>query len=709
MVAHAGSDEARRWLESGWLDAQFYGELRGRPFRDAAEAADDFVSRGMRELLSPHPSLHFVTLPPATRRAWRNGRVRRVLADLRSHDRPALRLLPPTLGPSPPATQRGHLLDLARRLARERAGHTDPAPPPVDWAAVAARPCRTDRICAVVVADDARPTIRTVAGLLEAADGEGPDVVVLDRGSPPHVALGIHGVLHGLPGVQVVRLSGAVSASAAAELGLLRSTGAVVLLVEPHVVLRRGAVAALVAALEDPDVAGVQPVVLGPDDRIVSAGLVVAADGDPPAHVLTGHQADDSRRLEGERLGAISRHVMALRVEDVAAVDGLGDPMPGIDAALDLCARLLRRRPGGFRVAPAARATALVPADGSQEAAAAAEPHAPLPPDPALYRRIGFLTDWTGGPAGRPGSRLVVTGRRRTTPDQLRWSIKLPSTPGRQGDVWGDTHFAGALAEALRGLGDDVVTSRHGAHAAGPTHLDDVSLALRGLYPIPPTPGQVNVLWVISHPDDVDPGELEGYDVVLAASRPWSVELSARTGREVVPLLQATEFAPPPAAPPHDPREPGVLFVGNAGDGRERPLVRMAVDAGVALTVYGRGWDDLPAGAWRGEYVDNRRLPELYHRHGTVLADHWPDMARNGFIANRVFDAVASGARVICDDVAGVHEVFDPRDVLVVRTPEDMGRAVAELRRTTREADVPRPALSFDDRARTLRALLSDG
>src|SRR5205085_220858 len=116
---------------------------------------------------------------------------------------------------------------------------------------------------------------------------------------------------------------------------------------------------------------------------------------------------------------------------------------------------------------------------------------------------------------------------------------------------------------------------------------------------------------------------------------------------------------------------------------------RMALDAGIPLAVYGRGWDNLPDGVWRAPYVDNHRLPEIYRRHGVVLADHWPDMARHGFIANRVFDAVASGARVLCDEVAGVHRVFDPRDVVVVRDRDDMRRAFDELRGSERDDDVP--------------------
>jgi hypothetical protein len=213
------------------------------------------------------------------------------------------------------------------------------------------------------------------------------------------------------------------------------------------------------------------------------------------------------------------------------------------------------------------------------------------------------------------------------------------------------------------------------------------------------------MLWVISHPDDVDGRELDGYDVVCAASGSWSAELSARTGREVVPLLQASEFSPPPLERRDGRAEPSVVFVGNANAGRERPLVWKAVEAGVDLTVYGRGWEALPDGVWRGEYVDNARLPVLYRRHGLVLADHWPDMARAGFIANRVFDAVASGARVISDEVVGIHDVFDPSEVVVARTPDEIVAAVAELGRSAPGERV-RAGLSFHDRARTLLDLV---
>lgn len=705
-VARRDAARAQLWLESGWLDVEFYAALRGRPFEDAAEAARDFVDRGMVQRLSPHPSLNFVDLPEATRKAWRSGQVGRVLADLRRRGNS-----PGGESPSASTDQeraRADLLALARRLARERTEGPPRALPRVDWAAVATRPRRPDRVSVVVVAHGARPTIRTVESVMETADGGDVEVLVLDCGSAPHVALGLHATLSGRPGVEVIRTSSAWGTTAGANAGVARSTGEVVLLLEPHVVLRRGALPALRSALGDPSVAGVQPVLLGGHDTIVSAGLVVPGAGESAEAVLRGHQADDAYRLEGHELAAISADAMALRVEDVAAVGGMPEDAAPAVAALDLCASLLRRRPGGFRVVPGARATVGGRPGAVDAGAVLPAPPPGLPPDPGLYDRVGFLIAAPDARADVANQRHVVVGRRRTFPDQRRWSLKLPSSPGRIGDLWGDTYFGEALARALRDLGEDVVTCRRGAHDAGPTHLDDVALAIRGVHPIAPASGQVNVLWVISHPDDLDLRELDGYDLVFAASAPWSAVLAERSGREVRPLLQASEFAAPVAdGRVRRPDDLSAVFVGSAGGGRDRPLVRKVIEAGVPLAVYGRGWEALPEGVWRGEHVDNHRLPALYARHGIVLADHWPDMARHGFIANRVFDAVASGARVICDEVAGVHDVFDPRDVVVVHDATDVRRAVTQMRRVPSADDVRRPSLTFIDRARTLVAEVS--
>lgn len=681
------------------MDVAFYAALRGKRFLSDVAAAEDFVRYGMRLCLSPHPLLDFISLPPRIRQAWRRGNVRMVLAHLTGAEGDVVPV-GPLAGAGPEA--RGPLLELARRLGRE-GGDGAPAENRVDWRVAQTSARRQGVVSLVMLAGEVRRTVRAVESLLQrSVDGEGEvEVVVIDHGSDPHVALGLHARLHGRHGVELVRHPQSVSRSHAMNRAVASCSGGTLLLLAPHVVVRRGALEGMLDALRDPDVAGVQPLLLGPDDTIDAAGLVVRAPGHPPTALLRGHPKEDARRLFKEPLVAISGEALALRVDDVVALQGLRARATWDEETLDLCAGLLQRYPAGFRLA----ATSLVSSSRGGDPVALS-PHPGLPASPGILDRIGFVTTDLREPGPGHGSIAVVGGRHRKAPDERRWSLKMCSSPGRPGDLWGDTHFADALADALRHLGQDVVTSRRGAHTAGPTHLDDVSLALRGLYPIPPAPGQVNVLWVISHPDDVDPRELDGYDLVCAASTTWSAELAARTGRDVVPLLQATGFRLPSISATERRREPGAVFVGNA-NGRERPLVQAAVAAGVPVTVYGRGWGALPGEVWRGGYVDYRRLPELYHRHGIVLADHWPDMARQGFISNRVFDAIASGARVICDDVVGVNDVFHPRDVMVARTPDEVLEAFEYFSRVAADTDVPRPSLSFRDRARELLALVS--
>ena len=617
------SRRAAQWLQSGLMDVEFYSALRGREFEDVVAAAEDFVAHGMPLRLSPHPFLDFVSLPSEIRRAWRDGKVAPVLAHLTGADG-RVRPEGPLAEPDDPASAGAGMLALAQCLGREAAGEVDPGPGPVDWRAAALEELRPDRTSVVVLATEPRRTLRTVQKLLERSGAGELEVVVVDCGSAPHAALGLLASLHGRAQVQLTRLPGAAPA-AAANVGIAQATGSVVVLLDSQVVVRRGWLPPVLEALGDPEVAGAQPVVLRADDTIDSAGVVVTAEGRAPTPMLAGHPKEDARRLEGQRLVAISGEAMVLRTEDVVALEGLCPRATWAESALDLCARLLERRPAGFRVAAGALVAVGRKPDASDSGSL--PPHPLLTPDPELYERIGFLSearDPRAGGGAAPGP--VVNGRRRQSVDQLRWSLKLPSSPGPSGDQWGDTHFGDALAAALRDFGQDVVTSRRGAHATGPTHLDDVALAVRGLYPIPPTPGQVNVLWVISHPDDVDPGELEGYDLVCAASVSWSAELAARTGREVVPLLQATEFQPPTAATTSSRSESSVVFVGSANAG---PRASAGLEGGRGGGRAGGLRPRLggPAGralAWcvRRQRTTSRALPPARHRPGGPLAGH---------------------------------------------------------------------------------------
>jgi GT2 family glycosyltransferase/spore maturation protein CgeB len=233
---------------------------------------------------------------------------------------------------------------------------------------------------------------------------------------------------------------------------------------------------------------------------------------------------------------------------------------------------------------------------------------------------------------------------------------------------WGDTHFAHDFARALRRLGwatrvdllpdwDDPI--RHDA---------DVVVHLRGLVPSVPVLGAVNALWIISHPDDVTNEEVERFDLVFVASAQYAAKLASRVKVPVMPLLQAA--AHERFTPEAEEREHELVFVGNTR-GTEREGIDWALAAGLEVEIWGQGWEEVAPDRLVADMLDNRDLPALYASSKVVLCDHWPDMAKEGFISNRVFEAAAAGALPVTDQVAGLAEVFGD-SVAVYRTAEEL-------------------------------------
>jgi hypothetical protein len=252
---------------------------------------------------------------------------------------------------------------------------------------------------------------------------------------------------------------------------------------------------------------------------------------------------------------------------------------------------------------------------------------------------------------------------RREKP--LRWSVVVASPSGDAGDQWGDTWFGRDLVDALSRQGQDAQLVYRGGASTEARDKDDVVVVLRGLRRVTPRrAGNTWLLWVISHPELVDDVELAEYDRVFAASPTW------RHG-QVSSLLQATNsqrFTPTAGAADSGER---YLFVGSTR-GEYRPIVRDAIAAGIPLGVYGVGWSEfIPAEFIRGEFLSNAEVPSAYASAGIVLNDHWREMADEGFLSNRLFDAVASGARVISDEAAGLHEVFGDA-VVTYSSPEGL-------------------------------------
>lgn len=249
---------------------------------------------------------------------------------------------------------------------------------------------------------------------------------------------------------------------------------------------------------------------------------------------------------------------------------------------------------------------------------------------------------------------------------------------------WGDVHFARGLAAAFRRHGHDVRIDFRDDWDE-PASTPDLVLHLRGPVPCTPVQGTRNILWIISHPDQVAIAEMEAFDQIMVASEGYAKLLSAFLGGPVFPLLQATDrdrFAPPDPLPAD---RKGVLFVGNRR-GEDRTVIRWAIEAGLTPEIYGFGWDDIGStGLVRGDRIDNRKLAARYAAAAAVLNDHWPAMRDFGFVSNRLFDVLASGGVPVSDAAPAVDILLPGMVIEVVGRREVAAAVVRAGRRSARE------------------------
>lgn len=491
----------------------------------------------------------------------------------------------------------------------------------------------------------------------------------------------------------------------------------------------------------------------------------------PPAALtgspaLTGLRLTDaaSADLQRQEIDRLRLEALGLRRRLVALEAAVGELVPGTSAALRRAAKVrgrqvFRRLEAVEPIAPTLRRAAAVYRRGEaarrrrrRRAAAAAAATADRVPavldpadDPTVDRSrtsIAVITDperlaaWkanatfadvdivtTGDPgtaeAIEAGTHQVAVAIRPTAEvaaawrDATRFALCVATPDRASAPGWGDTHFARDVQKALRRLG-------HPTRVYLRDEFDDPSLSdadvvvhIVGRAAPRLRRGQVNVLWIISHPDRVRADHVNGYDLVLVASRLFATRLQARLAPPVFELMQATDparFRPDPTGPPHD-----ILFVGNSRLTERRRIIDDLTPTRLRLAVYGRDWygDFLDPRHLKGHHVPNDRLHAHYSSAAIVLNDHWVDMAREGFFSNRLYDALACGAFVVSDHVEGLAQEFDDglvtyRDRAVL---EPLLRShLADPAGRRRIAERGRQAVigrhTFDDRAQRLVQLV---
>lgn len=423
------------------------------------------------------------------------------------------------------------------------------------------------------------------------------------------------------------------------------------------------------AAASDPTAAHM-PITANPNGSVAHAGSVFVTPRHRPGLLFAGQPIEDPRMLgETYDVPALSGRTFALSTELFRSAGGLNPLLYNALEAEGLSIRLGEARKvvhTDIVLAQTSTATAFARMDpkGSRNVMRSLTAELPHTDTSQYYGPLGQRAGaWTMSDDGE--LRPIVTRQRRhttqpdgTTVPVLRWAILTAAPAGPSGAEWGDTHFANSLASALRELGQEAIVLPREPRDKAARALDDVHLVLRGLDRVQPDPGVLSMMWVISHPDLVTKSELTEFDRVFAASITWARRMSERWSIPIEPLLQCTD--PTRFRPSGLPRGGETVFVGKSRS-VPRPVVMEAYRAGVDFALYGGEWEGiLPPEAVRAEYVPNEELAPLYETASIVLNDHWADMRRDGFLSNRLFDAVAAGGRVLSDEVEGIADVFGP-------------------------------------------------
>lgn len=526
----------------------------------------------------------------------------------------------------------------------------------------------------------AETVLTGVRRMLETAGGP-IEIVVVDSRSSAAVFTAVHAGLSRTAGVQVHRLTQALTTEVARNVGVQWTSGAQLAFLPATVWTEPGWDRPLREALERYRV--VQPLVLTRGGAVWSAGVEYLEDGH--SFLPWMDFAGDAPEIRQEReVTAVSAAALAVSAVDFLDSGGFNPLIRNDDIGGELSLRITAATTGTAACVPGSvlawrkdptdpnRTTTRMRVRINQRVdrerwSEIGRPHRPVESVLPGYALAGFEREQDPLRALRP----VIVHNRPTRP--LRWAIKIgaPTVDVRRN--WGDWHFAESLRASLERLGHEVTIDSKEAWYRPTAHLDDVVLQMRGVSSYEVTPGHTNILWVISHPERVRVPELADYDLAFGASPRWCATMTARLGRPIEPMLQCTDPQRFHPMPPDPRRSHDVLVVANARG--IRPSVQAALEAGIVPAVYGVRWQDLlPPGAWRGSYIPNDELASVYASAGVVLNDHWDDMREHGILSNRLFDLAACDARVVTDYLPEVEEVFGD----VVLTYGE-GRSIGEM------------------------------
>lgn len=474
--------------------------------------------------------------------------------------------------------------------------------------------------------------------------------------------------------------------------------GEFVYLTTAHLMHMHGTLAELTDVLRRADAAVVHPVVLDKRRLIADMGVVYAPGCGDPIGLLSGLPADWGNSRASTVVVPGATFPLLMRTSTMRSIDGVNTKLSSLWVDVDMAQRaayaeskpvtvhtesvVQERGLSPFaRQANAAHDVRMFaslwpqPPTGSEDAIAAFGAHATFEGFTARSAPTNF-EQWSRA-TWRPRQERWTSSIAERPLEPLQWSLKTAAPADERALAWGDFHFANSLAAALRSLGERVTVDYGPNVDRASANADQVVLNLRGLKSVPLPVGATSLIWVISHPEQVTAQELAAYDLRYAASASWPRSVADQWRLHVETLLQCTDparfyidDAPVPEV------EGKLLMVGNSRR-QYRPAACESANAGLPLAIYGNNWEGFVDSSFiAGSYVPNEELRRYYRSAEWSLNDHWPDMRDQGFISNRIFDVLASGGRLLTDDVEGLGEVFPssvlPSGIATFTAPSDL-------------------------------------
>lgn len=233
--------------------------------------------------------------------------------------------------------------------------------------------------------------------------------------------------------------------------------------------------------------------------------------------------------------------------------------------------------------------------------------------------------------------------------------IKIPAPHWHVAENWGDYYYALSIAKYVRRKNWSTRMQVFSDWHADFDRDCDAVLVIRGLERYRTKKEHFNIMWNISHPDMISDEEYRAYDHVFIASDYWAEKIRKKlNSKNIQSLLQCTDheiFNIPHEQDLSNGHYHTFLFVGNSLR-RYRISVKYAIENNLNIDVYGPNWSDFIDKKYiKADFIPNEELHKHYYNAKILLNDHWKDMAEKGFISNRIFDALASGAVLLTDRI----------------------------------------------------------